>query len=171
MTGVRLGNARALTWAQVDYGAEAITFRVKSKKPGGKVHELPLTPSVKALLAQQRGNHPIFVFTYECKRSRGQRRKGERYPFSRHGWRKDWRRALEAAGIEDFRFHDTRHTAGTRVLRATGNLKIAQIMLGHSDIQSTMRYAHVLKDEVRAGMEAAERHNIPTLDQLKAATS
>ena len=124
-----------------------------------------------ALLAQERGKHPIYVFVYQCKRSRAQRRKGEFYPFSRHGWRKDWQRALEAAGIEDFRFHDLRHTAATRVLRATGNIKAVQKMLGHSDITTTARYAHVLMDDVRAAMEAAERHTIPTPALPKAANN
>lgn len=171
MTGVRLGNAITLTWTQVDYQASVVTFRVKSRKPGGKVLDVPLTPSARVLLAQQHGNHPIFVFTYECKRSRGQRMKGERYPFSRNGWRKDWRRALEAAGIEDFRFHDTRHTAATRVLRATGNMKAVQKMLGHSDITTTARYAHVETKDVRAAMEMGERHNIPALASPKVASS
>ncbi len=101
------------------------------------------------------------MFTYVCKRSRGQRRKGERYPFSKNGWRKDWWRALEAAGIEDFRFHDLRHTAATRVLRTSNNLQVVQEMLGHSDIGTTARYAHAMTEDVRAAMEAAQSRNTP----------
>ncbi len=123
------------------------------------------------LLAEQRGNHPIYVFTYVCKRSRGQRRKGERYPFSKNGWRKDWWRALEAAGIEDFRFHDLRHTAATRVLRASNNLKVVQEMLGHSDIGTTARYAHAMKEDVRAAMEAAQSRNTPEVSESDSAKS
>lgn len=149
LTGVRLDNAIKMTWTQVDYNGATIMFRTKSKRPGGEIHTVPISRAVMILLAEQRGNHPIFVFTYVCKRSRGQRRKGERYPFSKSGWRSDWKRALDAAGIEDFRFHDTRHTAATRVLRASGNLKIVQNLLGHSDITTTARYAHVTKDDVR----------------------
>ena len=80
----------------------------------------------------------------------GLRRSGERYPFTKSGWRKQWSRALKAAGIEDFRFHDLRHTAATRTLRASGNMKAVQKMLGHSDITTTARYAHVMVDDVRA---------------------
>ena len=161
LSGVRWMNAARLTWAQVDFENREIVFRTKSKRPGGEVHTLPITQAILVLLAEQRGNHPIYVFTYVCKRSRGQRRKGERYPFSKNGWRKDWWRALEAAGIEDFRFHDLRHTAATRVLRASNNLKVVQEMLGHSDIGTTARYAHAMKEDVRAAMEAAQSRNIP----------
>ena len=100
-----------------------------------------------------------------------QRRKGERYPFSKNGWRKDWWRALEAAGIEDFRFHDLRHTAATRVLRASNNLKVVQEMLGHSDIGTTARYAHAMIEDVRAAMESAQSRNTPELPAADSAKS
>ncbi len=161
MTGQRLMSVLRLTWAQVDFENREITFRVKSKRPGGEVHRLPITSAMLVLLAEQRGAHPIFVFTYVCKRSRGKRRKGERYPFSQGGWRRDWGKALKAAGIEDFRFHDTRHTAATRTLRATGNLKVVQEMLHHADIATTARYAHATTADVREAMEAAQSRNTP----------
>ena len=161
MTGVRLNNALRLTWTQVNFETMEITLRVKSKRPGGDVHVVPITSAMRALLASQRGHNAIFVFTYVCKRSRGQRRKGERYPFSTGGWRRDWGKALEAAKIEDFRFHDTRHTAATRTLRATNNLKVVQQQLGHADIATTARYAHATTDDVRKAMELAQSRNNP----------
>jgi len=50
--------------------------------------------------------------------------------------------------------HDLRHTAATRTLRTVKNLKIVQAQLGHSSIQATARYAHVMTDDVRDAMEA-----------------
>ena len=85
----------------------------------------------------------------------------ERYPFSKNGWARKWYKALEDAGIGDFRFHDLRHTKGTRALRATGNLKAVQKLLGHADITTTSRYAHALEDDVRAMMLASESRNSP----------
>ncbi len=41
-------------------------------------------------------------------------------------------------------------------VRATGNLKGAQRLLGHSRIETTTRYAHVLLEDIRAGQEAVE---------------
>jgi integrase len=79
------------------------------------------------------------------------------------GWRRDWSRALKIAGITYFRFHDLRHTAATRKLRASGNLAGVQKMLGHASIEMTLRYARTAIADVRAMMEAEEmtqsRHN------------
>jgi site-specific recombinase XerD len=83
--------------------------------------------------------------------------RGERRPITDGGFKTHWRRYVRDAGIaEDFRRHDTRHTAGTRYVRATGNLKGAQRLLGHTRIETTTRYAHVLLEDIRAGQEAVE---------------
>lgn len=163
-TGIRLSNVIDLTWRQVDFGAAVIRLKIKSKKPGGDWHVVPLTPMVAALLQVERGNHDTRVFTYECARSRQGRRKGLRYPFTQTGWRRPWRAALKAAGVTDFRFHDTRHTAATRTRREGGDLKVIQKMLGHKRIETTARYAHVGLDDVRAAMERAQSRNIPEVD-------
>lgn len=165
LAGMRLGNVIRLTWKQVDMISRQITVKVKSRKPGGRSHTLPISPGMLALLANERGNHPIFVFTYLCKKSRQKRKRGERYPFSQNGWRKPWTEALTAAGIEDFRFHDTRHTAATRIVRKTGNIKIAQKLLGHASISSTTRYAHVTQDDVMAALIGVESQENPKVDQ------
>lgn len=157
MTGARLSNCIRLTWSEVDYDAREVRFRQK----GGTMHTVPMTHSMQVLLANERGNHPIYVFTYLCARTIGKRQKGKRYPFSMTGWRRVWKRTLEKAKIEDFRFHDLRHTAATRMMRATGNLRLVQELLGHTDIHTTTRYAHVTKDDVRKAMEGMEPRTIP----------
>ena len=48
-------------------------------------------------------------------------------------------------------FHGLRHTRGSRVLKATGNLVLAQKVLAHKSIKTTLRYAHVNADDVRDG--------------------
>jgi integrase len=50
---------------------------------------------------------------------------------------------VKQAGIEDFHFHDLRHTFASQVLLRGGSLKDIQELLGHKDIKSTMRYAHL----------------------------
>lgn len=165
-TGMRLGNIRALRWRDVDFDAATVTIRMKSRKPGGRNHVVPLTHDLVTLLKGQVGHHFAYVFTYECekpRRTKGAdgkpllRLKGQRYPFSLNGWRRAWMDALKAADIEDFRFHDTRHTAATRIVRATGNLKIAKELLGHTDIATTSRYAHVDQSDIRAALRAVSQ--------------
>ena len=65
----------------------------------------------------------------------------------------DWRATLNAAGIPDFRFHDLRHTFATRLLRKTGNLKLVSRLLGHTTVETTTRYAHVLDDDLQNAMD------------------
>jgi integrase len=162
LTGLRLGNIIGLTWKQVDWDARRIVFRVKSRKPGGELHYVPITSGVAAILSLERGRHSERVFTYACARNRydpriGEtQRKGVRYPFTHDGWRKAWTAALIEAGITDFRFHDLRHTAGTRTLHAHRNLKTVQRMLGHKNIATTLRYTRSDVEDVRTAMEAVE---------------
>lgn len=130
---------------------------------GGGEHTFPLSDSMIELLLEQ----PVvdgcpFVFTYVCERpapkrkDRPARRKGHRYPFSAQGWDRKWRKALEDAGLPDFRFHDLRHTSATRIMRSTGNIKAASRLLGHTDIRTTSRYAHVGMDDLRNVMSVSE---------------
>lgn len=163
ISGLRLDNLINLTWDQVDFETMVITLAVKSRKPGGKVHRVPITDDLAAILATERGKHPERVFTYVCPKNTRDRHsgkllvKGQRYPFTRNGWRKAFYEARVAAGLPEFRFHDLRHTGGDRFYRATKNLKATQKYLGHEDIRTTMRYLRADTDDVRAGMEAASR--------------
>jgi integrase len=60
---------------------------------------------------------------------------------------------LLAEGVTGFRFHDFRHDFATKLLRETGNVKLVQKALNHADITSTMRYAHVLDEDVASAIE------------------
>lgn len=87
--------------------------------------------------------------------------RGERYATTYCGLQIAVRRAVFAAGVKNFRFHDTRHTAATRTLRKS-NLKVVQHLLGHADIATTVKYAHVTSDDLRGALEAATPTESPT---------
>jgi integrase len=106
------------------------------------------------------------VFTFEAARTRKENHnrtfiRGERYPITDHGLKTAMRRAVAKSGVQNFHFHDTRHTAATRVLRSS-NLRVVQTLLGHSDVKTTTKYAHALKEDVRAALEAASTTKSPT---------
>ncbi|MEE8043585.1 MAG: site-specific integrase, partial [Thermodesulfobacteriota bacterium] len=61
--------------------------------------------------------------------------------------------ALKKAEIEGLRFHDFRHTAGTRMNESTGNIVAVNKILGHSSLQTTMRYAHP-QDSLKEAVES-----------------
>jgi len=157
LSGARKDAVVTLLWSKVDLANGTADVRTK----GDVWHRILLTPRMIAIIANRLKVGP-FVFTYVCKRpspprqDRPRRIKGERYPYSKNGWAKRWYQALKDAGIIDFRFHDLRHTAGTRVTRVS-NLKVAQKMLGHTRIETTARYAHVDEADIRGAMAAAEQ--------------
>lgn len=154
ISGQRKAEIVMLRWSDVDLVGARATVSTK----GGQRHTFPLTPRLAAIIRAQPKVCPQ-VFTYKAERpspkrkDRPQRIKGERYPFSKQGWDRKWRRALAEAGIEGFRFHDTRHTALTRL----GSIEAAQRLANHSDIRTTRRYFHTSEDEVRKLMAAAEQ--------------
>jgi integrase len=77
---------------------------------------------------------------------------GTRYVDTKVGWYA----ALRRAGLEGFRFHDTRHTFACRFLQRGGRLEQLQKILGHASIQTTMRYIHIIDDDLRKSMEALD---------------
>ena len=57
--------------------------------------------------------------------------------------------ALREAGIDDFKFHDLRHTFASQVLLKGGSLKDVQELLGHKTMTMTLRYAHLTQERKR----------------------
>jgi integrase len=151
-TGLRLAET-LLRWRDVNWAAGNISTRGK----GGRTVTTYLTPSVREILGPLKGHHPEFVFTYVAKQTRGDREKGERYPITYAGAKTEWRRTRSRARVEDFRLHDLRHDAATKLLRATGNLKLVQRALNHSNLQTTSRYAHVADNDVAAALEIVSK--------------
>lgn len=158
LTGLRR-NETLITWANVNFFAKRITTTGK----GGKQVSTPITPAVKAILEECKGQHPEAVFTYICERPLPSQTKGERYPITPEGAKTQLRRLRARAKVADLRFHDLRHDVATKLLRQTGNLKLVQKALNHSDVKTTVKYAHVLDDEVAAAMaQLATPTNSPT---------
>jgi integrase len=164
MLGLRRGELIGLKWEHVDFGARSV--RVLGK--GDTDERVPLLPAARDVLWglwSDPDRHQQFVFTFVAQRTReyGGRAfvKGERYPYTAEGWKSFFRRAVEDAGIKDFRMHDNRHTAASRLHREIG-LRGVQEVLRHKQIETTRKYTHVNNDELmtalqRAADKAAER--------------
>ena len=139
--GLRIGELIALRWQDIDWGSRRITIAGK----GGSLDTVPIPTDVRNTLWGLRGRHPERVFVQD---------NGE--PMTYSGVDSAWGRALKKAGVTDLHLHDLRHTAATRLLSKSQNFRLAQKLLRHRDIRSTLRYAHALDEDLRDALEATE---------------
>ena len=61
-----------------------------------------------------------------------------------------WERVRERAGLEEVRIHDLRHSFASRALALGESLPMIGKLLGHTQVQTTARYAHLARDSVKA---------------------
>jgi integrase len=151
LSGCRRMEILGLEWPHVDFFSRRFTVTGK----GGKIRTIPMSSALYDLLWKEKDHHPVKVFTYVARRTLKPLKivKGRRYPLTEPGLKTAMRRAVPDAGVTNFRFHDTRHTAATRALRAS-NLKVVQKLLGHSNIETTTKYAHAMDDDIRNALDA-----------------
>lgn len=166
-TGMRLKECVTLRWSEVDFGTRQI---VRLGKAGRRV-VFPITPAVRDILFPLQGHHAEFCFTYVAVygNKRLRRIRGQRYPLTYTGAKSAWQRLRANSGISNFRFHDFRHDFGTKLLRGNGNVKLVQKALNHRDIKSTLRYAHVLDEDVAAAVERLAESRKKSRTKLKKA--
>jgi integrase len=141
-TGLRLGELLALRWSDVDFPRQAILVRQSYNAHGGlgtpksgKVRSVPMVPDVAAALAEL-GARAQFVEESDLVFV------GDSGLFlDASAVRDRYKSALDRAGLRRLRFHDLRHTFGTLAVRRA-EIPAVQAWMGHSDIQTTMRYVH-----------------------------
>lgn len=146
-TGLRRGNILSLKWEDLDFANDLINVKVKDKNTvGGKNLTIPMIGKLKEiLLAQPHIND--YVFNYH----------GEPMNDIKHSWHSifyDNRGKLKDPALPYTNFHTLRHTAATWILKKTNNLKITQEILGHANITTTMKYAHVMDEEKRRALNS-----------------
>lgn len=161
LSGCRRMEIIGLKWESVDFFTRTFTVIGKGNKP----RIIPMSQAIYSLLWGERGFHETYVFTFEAKRTVKERSviRGQRYPLTESGLKSAMRRAVKSSGVQNFRFHDTRHTAATRILRAS-NLRVAQKLLGHEDIKTTTKYAHALVEDIRNALDAISPTETPVKD-------
>lgn len=128
-TGLRQANIKKLKWRNVNLSIAHITVDAENHK-NGHAHSVPLCETALAVLRRWWGKHPTYVFVYQgC-------------PVDNVGTRA-WREALQRAEIEDFRWHDLRHTWATWHREQGTPTHELKKLGGWRSAQMVERYAHI----------------------------
>ncbi|WP_299864482.1 site-specific integrase [uncultured Hoeflea sp.] len=165
LSGCRMAECLDLEWRHIDWHSEYIVITGK----GEKTRHVPLSSALRALLwPLPRAN--ARVFTHQIRRGSANHRRGDIAPVEEEALNSHFARVCKKAGVVKFRFHDLRHTFATRFLRATGDMRALQLILGHASIETTMRYAHVTAADAKRRMDAMPVHaesDSPLTESLK----
>jgi integrase len=156
--GLRQGELLALRWRDIDWAAERLRVRAsfdrkEDKAPKTKAgrRSLPLPRSVAAELERHSR-----VTAYAGPDDRVFCNPATGGPLDHSKLSRRYRAALKAAGLRPLRFHDLRHSYGTRLAAAGVDLVKIRTWMGHKDINTTMIYAHYAPGENEAAtVEAA----------------
>ncbi len=143
-TGLRRANVTHLEWSQVDL-ARKTAWVTGDKTKNGKALAVPLSSKAVEILATWRGEHPRWVFP---KASRPVHQTST----------KAWFEALKRAGIEDFCWHDLRHTWASWHVQNGTPLHVLQELGGWSSLKMVQRYAHLSGEHLRAWVEQPSLH-------------
>lgn len=138
LTGARRGEVLGLRWQQIDWQAGSV--RLADSKTGPKT--LYLSDAAKAVLAAL-PRHPDNPWVLPG-RVTGKALVNPQKP---------WRRIRAQAGLSDVRLHDLRHTYAAIAARGGLSLPMIGALLGHTEPQTTQRYAHLVGNPVQAAAE------------------
>jgi integrase len=155
MTGMRQGELLALRWRDIDWKAKRIRVRRNyvrgywgTPKSYSGQRSMPLATQVAAELQALRGQARLRAGRHLVFASPKTGRTLDHASLLRH-----FRKALKAAGVRRIRFHDLRHTFGTR-MAASPEVSMRQIQewMGHRDYRTTLIYADYEPGDNESGM-------------------
>lgn len=160
-TGMRMGEILSLSWRGVDLTRRTVMlFHSKN----GERRTIPMNHTILSLMkAKKEETHFIKQPAGNVIPLNGENpgdlvfRSKAGTPIESGHLRRAFRLALKKAGIEDFHFHDLRHTFATRLVQAGIELYKVQRLLGHKSPMMTQRYAHHYPESLRDGVEVLDR--------------
>ena len=88
----------------------------------------------------------------------------KKHPSEKAYFRKEWEAALKKADLNNFRFHDLRHTAASYLAMSGASTIEIALFLGHKTLQSTKRYSHLSKGHYK---KMAENHDSKLFNKIR----
>ena len=141
-TGLRRGEILNLKWSLVDLKRRTLTIL---EQKNGEDDTLPLNETVMEVLAARSKVRSISTDHVFLSRE-GRKLDGDTIHWF-------FTKVKKKAKVEDFRFHDLRHTFATRLVQAGVEIYKVQKLMRHKSPQMTQRYAHHYPESLRSGVE------------------
>jgi len=138
-TGLRQANVSGLQWSQVDLARRCAWIHPDQAKARRAI-AVPLTAAAVVVIREQMGKHATHVFSFRGK------------PITQVNT-KAWRAALKRVGIEDFRWHDLRHTWASWHVQMGTPLHVLQELGGWETAEMVRRYAHLTSEHLAPYVE------------------
>jgi len=132
-TGCRAGEILGLEWSRVDL-ARKVAWLDHGTTKSGDGRGIPLNADAVAALESTQGQHSRWCFTFGGKRI--------------HQSSTAWGLAKQRAGIEDFRFHDLRHTWASWHVQSGTSLPELMELGGWKSYEMVLRYAHLAPEKL-----------------------
>lgn len=157
-TGLRIGELCALRWSDIDMEERVIKVRhtiqrvyitdevdkkytkliIDTPKTKESIRDIPLSSDLVKLLSPLKKvvNNEYFILTNEVN------------PTEPRTYRNYYKKVLNYLGIPNLKFHGLRHSFATRCIEANGDYKTVSVILGHSNISTTLNlYVHPNKEQ------------------------
>jgi site-specific recombinase XerD len=153
-TGARKREVLDATWADVDWGRKS--WRIPKTK-SGKIRHIPLSAgalqllsTLKAMTEQSGGMNSVAKGQMATRFIFANPQTGAPYTSFYYSWDA----ARKRAGLPDLRVHDLRHSFASFLVNAGRSLYEVQELLGHADIRTTSRYAHLSRERLFEAVES-----------------
>lgn len=144
-TGMRLGEILNMQWENINLFQKTITVTETKNKEN---RTIPMTNTIFEILAEKGKVQNISGWVFAT--SKGTK-------IRMRNMQREWYNTLEKAGITDFRFHDLRHTAASRMVQAGVDIYSVAKILGHKTLEITKRYAHHNVDSLRNAVAVLDK--------------
>lgn len=137
LTGARMGEVLKAEWSQFDL-EKGLWNKPSSHTKQKRKHNVPISSELIAILTtmSQKKDNEILIFPSDV----GQ---------PMHDIKKPWQWLKKEIGLKDIRIHDLRHSYASLLISEGENLSVIGKLLGHTQHQTTMRYAHLMDDPLR----------------------
>ena len=159
-TGIRKGELANLEWKDLNFNTRTVTVRDSKSGEGRRVSMNRVVVDALHQIRRERKvlGGPVF-----------QAPEGGLL----HNLGRVWAKAVEKSGVTDFRFHDLRHTAASRMVMAGVDLYTVKEILGHKTLTMTQRYSHLSPEHQRQAVErlATRRRDVVSASGTRSGTS